>query len=125
MSDQQIERYFLALLALYTICGFYGTLWISDEFDAERALFYSFFGVPWALYVFIRAFVRPDWRVEHPVTFYGSILILVMSFSWGNLLALNAIAGSEKAVVNITLNQGVYAITQQRGGFNWLYKPRW
>lgn len=125
MNDRQIEGYFLGLLALYTLLGFYGTLWISDEFDAERAAFYGFFAVPWAIYFFLRALLRPNWRSEYGASFYGSVLILLAAFSWGNLLALNAVAGNEKALVNITLNNGVYAMTHQRGGLDWLYKPRW
>lgn len=125
MNDQQIERYFLGLLALYTLIGFYGTLWISDEFDGERAAFYAFFAIPWAIYFFLRAFFRPNWRIDHGTSYYLSALLLLLAFSWGNLLALNAVSGTQKALVNITMNSGVYAMTQQRGGLDWLYRPRW
>jgi hypothetical protein len=125
LNDRHIEAYFLGLLGLYTVLGFYGVLWISDEFDEVRALYFAFFGVPWALYFFIRALLRPQWRFDFPASYWWGVVILFASFSWGNFLWLNAISGQERAVVNLTLNSGVYAVTHQRGGFDWLYKPRW
>lgn len=125
MKDRYIEVYFLCLLGLYTILGFYGVVWISDEFDEIRALCYAFFGVPWALYFFIRAVLRPQWRLDFPASYWWGVALLLATFSWGNFLWMNAISGHDRAVVNITLNSGVYAVTHQRGGFDWLYKPRW
>ena len=41
--------YCLILLSLYLAFGFYGVLWVSDEFDHERSLFYGVFAVPLAV----------------------------------------------------------------------------
>ncbi len=125
MLEKNIETYYFSLLALYTLFGFYGTLWISDEFDAERAIFYAFFAVPLALYVFVRRIRQPKWSEDRPESYWCGVVLILLTFGWGNFLLMNAISSHEKAVVNITLNNGVYAMTHQRGGFNWLYKPRW
>ena len=124
-QDRTIRNYFLGVLALYCVVGFYGTLWVSDEFDKERSLFYAFVAVPGLIAFFIRVLSRKDWLDEYPVSYWTCIILLLLSFSWGNLLWLNAVSSQEKALVNITLNEGVYAMTHQRGGLGWLYKPRW
>lgn len=125
LEPSSVEGYYFWLLALYTLLGFYGTLWVSDEFDTERAAFYAFFAVPLALYVFTRRLRQAHWREDRPETYWLGVVLLLLSYGWGNFLFLNAISAQEKAVVNVTLNNGVYAMTHQRGGFNWLYKPRW
>ncbi len=125
LQDRTIRNYFLGLLGTYCLIGFYGTLWVSDEFDRERSLFYAFAAVPGLIAFFIRNIVRPHWLDDFPVSYWTSVIILVLSFSWGNFLWLNAVSSQEKALVNITLNEGVYAMTHQRGGLGWIYKPRW
>ncbi|SMF40807.1 hypothetical protein [Pseudobacteriovorax antillogorgiicola] len=117
--------YCFVLLCLYLITGFYGVLWVSDEFDYERSLFYGFFAVPFSLLFYAQTWYRPRWWQTHPVSFWTTIIILLLSFSWGNFLWLNGISGSEKAVVNVTINDAAYEITHRRGGLDWLYKPRW
>lgn len=124
-ADRSIRLYFLALLGLYCCFGFYGTLWVSDEFDRERSLFYAFVAVPCAIGFFIRIVARPQWALDFPVSHWTAVILLVVAFTWGNVLWLNAVSGQEKAQVNITLNGGVYALTHERGGLGWLYKPRW
>ncbi|HYX38482.1 MAG TPA: hypothetical protein VE954_35720 [Oligoflexus sp.] len=123
--DQSIRQYFLGLLGFYCVIGFYGTLWVSDEFDRERSLFYAFIAMPGLIAFYIKVLVQKHWLDDYPVSYWTSIILLVVSFSWGNLLWLNAVSSQEKALVNITLNEGVYAMTHQRGGLGWLYKPRW
>jgi hypothetical protein len=125
LNDRHIEAYFLGLLGLYTALGFYGVLWISDEFDEARAAFFTFFAVPWAFYFFIRALARPQWRANFPASYWCAVALLILSFAWGNSLWMNAISGQKRAVVNVTLEGDVYAMAQLRGGFHWLYKPRW
>ena len=125
MDERQIENYFLGLLGLYTLLGFYGTLWISDEFDQERGWFYAFFAIPWAFYFFIRFVAQRNWRRQAPTSFILALVLLIGAFAWGNFLALNAISGSQRNLVNVTLGQGVLASNNRRGGFDWLYKTRW
>jgi hypothetical protein len=124
-QDRTIRHYFLGLLAFYCLIGFYGTLWVSDEFDRERSLFYAFIAMPGLIAFYIKVLVQKHWLEDYPVSFWTSIILLVLAFSWGNLLWLNAVSSQERAVVNVTLNEGVYAMTHQRGGLGWIYKPRW
>lgn len=124
-AARSIETYYFGLLCLYALLGFYGTLWISDEFDAERTLFYAFFAVPLALYVGVRRVRQAHWREDRPESYWLCVAAVLLAFSWGNFLLLNAISAQEEALVNVTLNQGTYAMTHQRGGFDWLYRPRW
>ena len=123
--ERVIQNYFLGLLGLYCLIGFYGTLWVSDEFDKERSLFYAFAAVPALIGFYIKIILKPYWLDDYPVSYWTSIILLICAFSWGNLLWLNAVSSQEKALVNVALNEGVYAITHQRGGLGWLYKPRW
>ncbi len=124
-KDQHIERYFMALFLAYCLTGFYGTIWVSDEFDQERSIFYSFMVVPGLILFLIKYTVQKHWPKDYPVSFWSAILVLMLAFSWGNFLLVNALSSRDRAVVNITLNEGVYAMTHLRGGLGWLYKPRW
>ncbi|MCX6130729.1 MAG: hypothetical protein NTX25_16930 [Proteobacteria bacterium] len=124
-QDRTIRLYFLGLLGLYCLIGFYGTLWVSDEFDRERSLFYAFAAIPGAIAFFIRVIARPHWLDDFPLSYWTAVILILTAFSWGNILWLNAVSSQENALVNVTLNEGVYAVTHQRGGFGWLYKPRW
>jgi hypothetical protein len=124
-NDRTIRNYFLILLGIFCIVGFYGTLWVSDEFDRERSLFYAFAGIPGLIAFYIRILLRPHWIEDFPASFWATVVTLILTFSWGNLLWLNAVSSDQKALVNVTLNGGVYAITHHRGGLGWMYKPRW
>lgn len=124
-KEPGFRLYCLFLLVLYLTTGMYGLFWISDEFDQERATFYAFFGVPFTLLFFAQIWYRKEWWLKNPVTFWSSVLVVVLTFSWGNLLWLNGISGSDRSVVNVTIRGAAYEITHRKGGLDWLYKPRW
>ena len=124
-EQKGFRLYLLFLLCIYLLTGAYGVLWVSDEFDYERSIFYGFFAVPFSLLFFAQTWYRPDWWKTNPVFFWSAILILTFSYLWGNLLWLNGISGAEEAVINVTMRGSAYEITHQRGGLDWLYKPRW
>ncbi len=124
-QDRGFRIYCFVLFSIYLGLGFYGTLWISDEFDMERSWFYGFFALPLAVLYFSQLWYRPHWWDCAPKKFWGLSILLAICFLWGNLLWINAVSGSQKAVVNITMDGAKYAITHRRGGFDWLYKPRW
>lgn len=124
-EEKGFRIYCLAMFILYLVTGFYGVLWVSDEFDYERSLFYGVFAVPFCILFFAQTWYNPNWWRTSPGLFWGAILVLGLSFAWGNLLWLNGISGSHKSIVNVTIHDATYAITHRRGGLNWLYKPRW
>ena len=117
--------YCIFILGIYIAGGFYGVLWISDEFDWERGLFFAFFCVPLAVAFYSQSFYKPEWFRESPLLFWLTVSILIASFGWGHFLWINAVSDLSKAVVNITLDGATYGFAHQRGGFDWLYRPRW
>ena len=124
-EEPGFRLYCFVLFCLYLLSGMYGVFWISDEFDQERAMFYGFFAVPLCFYFLSQIWYRPQWWRLHPPSFWGLVITLILAFSWGNFLWLNGISGSERAVKSVTMHGSSYEITHRRGGFDWLYKPRW
>ena len=110
---------------VYLATGFYGTLWVSDEFDEYRGIFYGIFALPFLTLYCSQIWYRPTWWKDNPLIFWTCTLVLCLAFSWGNAILLNAVSGNKKAVVNITMEGQKYAVTQRRGGLEWLYRPRW
>ena len=124
-EDLEFRVYFLFLLSLYIGLGLFGVLWISDEFDYERSIIFGFLGIPAVILLFTLVSFKENWWVETVKQFWSLVGVIIICFSWGVFLVLNAISSDNTAVVNLTVKEEKLSVAHKRGGFDWLYKQRW
>jgi hypothetical protein len=119
-------RYFMfGSLSVYVILGFWGTVWIADEFDAERTMIVSYLGVPVVMLFYGLCLVTSGWWRRHPRAMVAMVLWMLATFGWGNVMLLNAIGSDQWEIVDIESHQHALDIAHKRGGFGWLYQERW
>lgn len=110
---------------IYIGASIYGVTWISDEFDRERTLFYACFAIPLVIIFYAVYIMIPQLRRQYPKSFYSAVIIIFLSFSWGNILLLNAVSGKKPEILNVTIADDAYYFDYKRGGFGILYRFRW
>lgn len=124
LDDVGFRRFMLVMLSLYVIAGFFGTVWIADEFDDERTLLVSYGGVPVAMLFYGLCLLSPGWWRERPRSLWVMVVWIVAMFGWGNVMLLNSLGGSQSEVVDIESQQHTLDIAFKRGGLGWLYRER-
>ena len=116
-------------MLIYCCLGGYGAMWVSDSFDAERTLLYGFFAIPAAVAFFSLLLMEPSYVTRSRVVLswvYGALLVL---FSWGNVLLVNALTSSKpekvKTVYKDLRKDRAINLAMKRGGLGMLYRTRW
>ena len=125
LEEKEFRIFIFVAIGCYVASGFFGTLWLSDEFDDIRWAMYTVVTVP-ATTVFFSfwAFVDGWWR-KWPRVFWMLFLTMILTASWGNFLLLNAIDDNQETLVSQTLEERAVNMAYFRGGFGWLYRKRW
>ncbi len=118
------------ILTIAVLClSLYGVFWVSDEFDAERQLFYGFFLLPGTFTYGFFFFLSITWRRSDDFFLRLFWTALILGHTWGAFLTLNAVVPQESARVNTVYktdaNKKVLTIGQTRGFFGHLYRARW
>lgn len=120
---------FLCAYGLYLLIGLYGALWVSDEFDWERGYFYAFFAVPLGVFWPYTLFLYPRYWQERPHFRQFVLSLILVSFSWGGILLVNAVSGSKPVtytrLTKSRVEQRSLAVAYRRGSLGWLYRVRW
>jgi hypothetical protein len=118
---------FHSCLALYSLMGFLGALWISDEWDALRMQAIAFGGLPIAAIYILLHFQWPKWHTKYPTINVLFIVAQLAIFGGGHLATINAVTGSQKPIKVFMQNQTATSMewNRHRGGLGILYKPRW
>ncbi len=118
------------LLSLYCVLGTYGSLWISDEFDAFRQGFFAFLAIPLAfLFLFITTYFPQFWRRRRKLQ-RVHITIMMLAFAWGHVLLLNAVTGGRTERLHDVQqtdeeDKKPMLSMRARGGLGILYRARW
>ena len=124
LNDRGFRCFLFALLTIYITLGFFGTLWIADEFDSQRTMLTSYGGVPVAMLFYGLCMLTPDWWRSHPHSLIAMVVWLLATFGWGNAMLLNALGGDQWEIVDVEAHQHALDIAHKRGGFGWLYQER-
>lgn len=114
---------------LYCLTGGFGVLWISDEFDAERSLIFSYFAFPLGVLTATLWILEPRKFYSPPILLRWVLVLLFFLFSWGNLLLLNALTDQKVQGVRVVykdLEQDrSMSLAWKKGGLGMLYRHRW
>ncbi|MFK7823876.1 MAG: hypothetical protein AB8G05_06960 [Oligoflexales bacterium] len=120
---------FLCAYGIYLLIGIYGALWVSDEFDRERGIFYAFFALPLGIFWPYTLFLYPKYWQERPHFRQFVLGLILVSFSWGGVLLVNAVSGSKPVtytrLTKSRVEQRSLAVAYRRGSLGWLYRVRW
>ena len=115
------------MLWIFAGAGVFGALYISDEFDQERALFYGFFLIPTFIFFTYSYFLERSFWEERPALFRFCWGFLLFSFLWGNYLLLNSLVQQPVVIGKILRNEitdhalmGAY----KKGSLGHLYRFR-
>ena len=123
MENPWFRRYLLGVFVLYLILGVYGVSWISDEFDSERMNLFAYVSIPSASLYFLILALKKDWPLKHKNSFWSATSFVMIGFFWGHMLLLNSISAPHKT--QIKLAEASVGFAHERGGFGWIYRPRW
>ena len=124
LDDKEFRRFCLIMLFFYLSSGYFGAVWISDEFDTIRMLFFAFVAVPcFALFLGFTLFYQEWWK-RWVKSFWALLCVIVLCASWGNFLLVNALGDNQETLVSQTLDDRAVSVAYYRGGFGWLYRRR-
>lgn len=124
-ASESTLKFWRWVLLAYCLCGLYGALWISDEFDMLRLALVAFVGTPAiALFQALYHYV-PYWGNRWPITHKFVLLAILIPFTWGNVICLNAVGQEKSEHVNFTPIARTMPVKVARGAFGLLYKKRW
>lgn len=124
-QDSHFRTFFYLLFAIYTGAGLFGTLWVSDEFDAIRLTLVTYTTLP-ALCVFLVGFIEDlSYWNKWPRLFWGSIATVVVTLVWSMVLLLNAFGGSQPLVLSHSFSAMTINSEAKRGAFGLIYQTRW
>lgn len=122
-------RIFGLWLFIYGLTGAFGALWISDSFDMQRSILYGGFVLPCFIVYYFFFFSDKNFLLKNQFFSKWIFFLLGLTFSWGNILLLNALSSSKKTSVRFTykdLEQDrAMTVAMKRGGLGMLYRFRW
>ena len=122
IDSKSLLMFMRAALYLYCLSGLVGAVIISDSFEYLRSMLLGYIGIPLLFGTVIMHVLTPDWELSFPRLFRVVSISLVIMFTWGNLLILNATEQGKPEVVRVERNDQAINLLKYRGAFGWLYK---
>lgn len=113
------------LLTMYCVLGLFGSIWISDEFDDYRAVAIVFVGIPALTFFHLLHKYAKGWNERWSIAHKVLILAILIPFSWGQVLLLNAIGNGEEKKAHYSSIKQAVPVKVSKGPLGILYKKRW
>lgn len=125
MSQYNSRILINAILGVFVASSIFSMFWISDEFDATRIKLASILGMPAVVLLIFHEFAN----LSEPLSTYTRRTIVcgvLIAFSWGNVMLLNALETTRDGIV-VTNNVGGTAmnVDRQMGAFGLIFRKRW
>lgn len=120
-ADRQFRLIVFLAFNLYVLLGVSGLIWLSDDFDEFRMMFFKLLGFPLLMVFYCLWFFYPKVVHHHKPAIFILMLANVLSLSWGAGIMLDYLAGRRSP--QILLGEGVFP--HKRGLSGNFYKVRW
>ncbi len=121
-------HYQAAFLLIFGILSTFGSVWISDEFDAIRMQVYCLALVPATIFFLFTIKNNQEFWHKRPVFFKRIWLALSLLHSWGFILLINAAFSSNKVTIGKVIRQDVsdqtFFTPYRRGGLGHVFRYR-
>lgn len=123
-DDAAWRRLVNGIACCYVFVALYGVIMYADLWDTERALTFSFIGLPSLCLFIVLFYFRPRWWATCPRIFLLWWLLNGVLCSWGVFMTLNALEDQETTPVVIEVGGSYLKVAHKRGAFGWLYRNR-
>jgi len=125
ITDKFLNLCLTAALAAYVGLGVIAAFLITDDFDQMKLTLTTLVGLPSVtIFCLLTWWTYGRWS-QFTWSYYGVLLIILVSFSPGVLSVLNAVTGeSESIKQSVGYSQRSFIDKKTRGGFGFLYKYR-
>lgn len=129
LDRQPASWVLLAAVALYSLVGFYGALWVSDEWDLWRAQMMAFLGVPGlGLFYTLHTYLK-GWHRPYPKMHLALLVGIFVAMGTGWLSLFNGLTGQDQRKVAVFMagqsSRTSLETSLSRGGLGLLYRKRW
>ena len=121
MHKDPVKTFQTCLIYAYLLLGLIGSVLIVDDLEAIRLGMLTYVGLPLLILYTFFSWAYPNWPQKLPKTKLFLLGSLMLIFSWGNYLLLNA-AGEDQKPVQV--NSTAFNYNAQKGTFGTIYQWR-